>query len=130
MTGSGGILIRGRRSAGSCSLRLPEGVRPCLTCSSHDRCISIVSRTTQRHSKIAHHAGPLGAPDKTMAIMNLKDQSLFRQAALVGGDWLEANAENGIAVENPATGEIIGHVPKLGAKENARGNRSCPRRAE
>src|SRR5690606_9400440 len=50
-------------------------------------------------------------------IMQLQDQSLFRQAALVRGDWLEANAENGIAVENPATGEIIGHVPKLGAKE-------------
>lgn len=49
---------------------------------------------------------------------NLKDGSLFRQAALVGGRWVEANGA-GIAVTNPATGEVIGHVPKLGARETA-----------
>ncbi|HEV7417824.1 MAG TPA: NADP-dependent succinate-semialdehyde dehydrogenase [Tianweitania sediminis] len=49
--------------------------------------------------------------------MKLKDQSLFREAALVGGEWVQANADHHIAVDNPATGEIIGHVPKLGAAE-------------
>ncbi|MEH6690288.1 MAG: NADP-dependent succinate-semialdehyde dehydrogenase [Pseudorhizobium pelagicum] len=49
--------------------------------------------------------------------MKLKDSSLFRQAALVAGDWVEANAATGIPVDNPATGDIIGHVPKLGAAE-------------
>jgi succinate-semialdehyde dehydrogenase/glutarate-semialdehyde dehydrogenase len=49
--------------------------------------------------------------------MKLKDQSLFREAALVGGDWVQATADHHIAVDNPATGEIIGHVPKLGAFE-------------
>ncbi|WP_064710063.1 NADP-dependent succinate-semialdehyde dehydrogenase [Rhizobium bangladeshense] len=48
--------------------------------------------------------------------MQLKDATLFRQAALVGGEWIEAQ-ENGIAVDNPATGEIIGRVPNLGAAE-------------
>ncbi len=46
----------------------------------------------------------------------LKDPTLLRQAALVGGDWIEAGGD-AIAVTNPATGEIIGHVPKLGAEE-------------
>jgi succinate-semialdehyde dehydrogenase / glutarate-semialdehyde dehydrogenase len=49
--------------------------------------------------------------------MELKDPTLFRQAALVGGEWIDAKAENAIAVTNPATGEVIGHVPKLGAVE-------------
>ncbi|MFN7089114.1 MAG: NADP-dependent succinate-semialdehyde dehydrogenase [Allorhizobium sp.] len=49
--------------------------------------------------------------------MQLKDPTLFRQAALVGGDWIEADAANSIAVDNPATGEIIGRVPNLGAEE-------------
>ncbi len=49
--------------------------------------------------------------------MKLKDSCLFRQAALVAGDWVEANAATGIPVDNPATGDIIGHVPKLGAAE-------------
>ncbi len=49
--------------------------------------------------------------------MSFKDPSLFRQAALIGGEWIEADAANAIEVNNPATGEIIGRVPKLGAKE-------------
>ncbi len=49
--------------------------------------------------------------------MNLKDPSLFRQAALVGENWIEADPNNAIEVNNPATGEIVGRVPKLGAAE-------------
>ncbi|MGG6894332.1 NADP-dependent succinate-semialdehyde dehydrogenase [Rhizobium sp. BR 315] len=49
--------------------------------------------------------------------MKLKDATLFRQAALVGGEWIEADPSNAIKVDNPATGEIIGLVPNLGAAE-------------
>ena len=49
--------------------------------------------------------------------MKLKDPSLFRQAALVGGEWIEADPSNAIKVDNPANGEIIGLVPNLGAAE-------------
>lgn len=49
--------------------------------------------------------------------MHLKDPTLFRQAAYIGGDWIEANDTDAIAVTNPATGEKIGSVPKLGAAE-------------
>lgn len=32
-------------------------------------------------------------------------------------EWVEADAKTGIAVTNPATGELIGYVPKLGTAE-------------
>jgi succinate-semialdehyde dehydrogenase/glutarate-semialdehyde dehydrogenase len=51
-----------------------------------------------------------------MSALKLNDPGLLRQAALVGGDWVEAKGQ-GIAVTNPATGETLGHVPKLGAAE-------------
>lgn len=50
-------------------------------------------------------------------MITLNDPTLFREAALVSGDWVQAHADNSIAVDNPATGEVIGHVPKLGAAE-------------
>ncbi len=50
-------------------------------------------------------------------MLTLKDPSLFRQAALIGDKWIEADAATGIAVTNPATGELLGYVPKLGEKE-------------
>lgn len=50
-------------------------------------------------------------------MLKLKDTSLLRQAALVGTNWIEADPSTSIAVTNPATGELIGHVPKLGAAE-------------
>ncbi|WP_068111317.1 NAD-dependent succinate-semialdehyde dehydrogenase [Tropicimonas marinistellae] len=46
----------------------------------------------------------------------LKDPSLFREAALVGGDWIAAG-ETALAVTNPASGAVIGHVPDLGDAE-------------
>ncbi len=49
--------------------------------------------------------------------MSLKDPTLLRQAALVGTRWIEAEPATAIAVNNPATGERIGFVPKLGAAE-------------
>lgn len=49
--------------------------------------------------------------------MQLQDPTLFRQASLVGDQWIEADPANSIKVDNPATGEIIGLVPNLGAAE-------------
>lgn len=49
--------------------------------------------------------------------MSLNDTTLLRQAALVGTRWIEADPKSGIAVKNPATGELVGYVPKLGAVE-------------
>ncbi len=46
----------------------------------------------------------------------LKDPSLFKEAALVGAEWIPAG-ENAIEVRNPSTGALIGRVPNLGAAE-------------
>ncbi len=54
------------------------------------------------------------------APLPLKDPSLFRQACLVDGKWIEADSGKTIPVPNPATGEIIGTVPALGAAETRR----------
>jgi len=48
--------------------------------------------------------------------LNLNNTDLLREAAFVGGRWTNAG-ESGIAVTNPATGELIGHVPDLGVVE-------------
>ncbi|MDQ0138400.1 succinate-semialdehyde dehydrogenase/glutarate-semialdehyde dehydrogenase [Neorhizobium galegae] len=49
--------------------------------------------------------------------MMLNDPTLYRSAAYIGGDWIEADQTDAIAVTNPATGDTIGSVPKLGASE-------------
>jgi succinate-semialdehyde dehydrogenase / glutarate-semialdehyde dehydrogenase len=49
--------------------------------------------------------------------MILKDATLFRQAALVGGQWIEARPTRANLIKNPATGEELGYVPELGTLE-------------
>lgn len=49
-----------------------------------------------------------------MMNLALLNPALLREAAPVGGRWINAGRD-GIAVTNPATGEVIGHVPNLGA---------------
>ncbi len=51
------------------------------------------------------------------APLPLRDPSLFRQACAVGGKWIEADSGQTITVRNPATGDIVGTVPALGAAE-------------
>ncbi|MCZ8100176.1 MAG: NAD-dependent succinate-semialdehyde dehydrogenase [Burkholderiales bacterium] len=43
-----------------------------------------------------------------------------RDANLIGGEWVGADGGETLAVTNPATGEIVGHVPKCGAAETRR----------
>ena len=49
--------------------------------------------------------------------ITLKDPGLFRQASYIDGAWVTAPSGAVITVDNPATGEAIGTVPKLGAAE-------------
>ena len=49
-----------------------------------------------------------------------KDNSIFRQQCLIDGTWLNADSGETIAVRNPATGETLGTVPKMGAAETRR----------
>ena len=52
--------------------------------------------------------------------MKLKEPLLFRQQAYIDGAWCDADSGATFAVDNPATGEIIGQVPDMGATETQR----------
>ncbi|UDQ88680.1 NAD-dependent succinate-semialdehyde dehydrogenase [Xanthobacter autotrophicus] len=54
------------------------------------------------------------------ATLGLADPSLFREANLIGGEWVSAASGATIAVTNPADGTLIGHVPALSRPEVAR----------
>ena len=47
----------------------------------------------------------------------LQDPELFRERCYIGGHWVEASDAATIPVDNPATGEVIGTVPKAGRLE-------------
>src|SRR3984893_2997096 len=49
--------------------------------------------------------------------MELKDPKLFRQQCYVNGEWVDALNRGTIPVTNPATGETLGTVPRMGAEE-------------
>ncbi|WP_158897167.1 MULTISPECIES: NADP-dependent succinate-semialdehyde dehydrogenase, partial [unclassified Pseudomonas] len=58
------------------------------------------------------------------------DASLFRQQAYVDGAWIDADSGATVKVDNPATGETLGTIPKLGRAETKRAidaaNRALP----
>jgi succinate-semialdehyde dehydrogenase/glutarate-semialdehyde dehydrogenase len=60
----------------------------------------------------------------------LKDPKLFRDQCYVDGAWIAADSRKSLAVNNPATGEIVGSVPMMGAAETRRAieaaNRAWP----
>jgi succinate-semialdehyde dehydrogenase/glutarate-semialdehyde dehydrogenase len=53
-------------------------------------------------------------------MLNLNDPSLLRQQAIIDGAWCDADDGRTVAVINPATGETLGTVPHMGAKETRR----------
>jgi succinate-semialdehyde dehydrogenase / glutarate-semialdehyde dehydrogenase len=57
------------------------------------------------------------ATNSAVAAVNLKDMRLFREACYVDGKWIQAVSGATVGVDNPATGEIIGKVPKLSGAE-------------
>jgi len=50
----------------------------------------------------------------------LKDRELLRSQCFIGGRWVDADDGSTIEVVNPATGRIIGTVPRAGAAETRR----------
>jgi succinate-semialdehyde dehydrogenase/glutarate-semialdehyde dehydrogenase len=52
--------------------------------------------------------------------LTLKDACLLRQQCYVNGEWCDADSKATFPVTNPATGEVIGHVPKMAAAETRR----------
>jgi succinate-semialdehyde dehydrogenase/glutarate-semialdehyde dehydrogenase len=52
--------------------------------------------------------------------MQLKDPNILRTKAYIDGKWLDADSGATLDVLNPATGEKLGRVPKMGAGETRR----------
>ncbi len=52
--------------------------------------------------------------------MKLTDSSLLRQQCYIDGQWLDADNQAVLEVNNPATGEVIGSVPRMGVAETRR----------
>ena len=53
-------------------------------------------------------------------IMKLKRPDLLRQQCYLAGEWCNADSGETAPVTNPATGEVIAHVPMMGAAETER----------
>lgn len=49
--------------------------------------------------------------------MQLNDHKPFRQQAFIQGEWRDASHQQTIDVTNPANGQLLGTVPKMGADE-------------
>src|SRR5881227_438648 len=60
-----------------------------------------------------------------MSKLILKDPTLLRDACLVAGEWIAADSGGTIAVDNPSTGAVVGHVPNMGAAEARRATESA-----
>jgi len=52
--------------------------------------------------------------------MDLKDASLLKQLCYINGQWMAADSSQVINVTNPATGEVLGTIPKMGTHETRR----------
>ena len=52
--------------------------------------------------------------------MKLADSKLFRQQAYIAGQWSDADGGDKISVNNPATNDTLGSVPKMGGAETRR----------
>jgi succinate-semialdehyde dehydrogenase/glutarate-semialdehyde dehydrogenase len=53
-------------------------------------------------------------------MLKLKNKNLFRQQCYINGSWQDADSAESIDVTNPASGEKLGTVPKMGAAETRR----------
>jgi succinate-semialdehyde dehydrogenase/glutarate-semialdehyde dehydrogenase len=59
------------------------------------------------------------------ASVALKDESLVKNSCFINGVWVGADNGQVIEVTNPATGEVLGTVPKMGADETRRAIEAC-----
>jgi len=53
-------------------------------------------------------------------MITLNKPALFRQQCYIDGQWVDADGGATLPVTNPATGDTIGSIPKMGAEETRR----------
>ena len=56
----------------------------------------------------------------TLKAMGMKDLSLFREQAYIAGSWSDADNGEKDDVLNPASGTVLGMVPRCGQQETRR----------
>ena len=52
--------------------------------------------------------------------LNLKDPDLFRTRCYLSGEWADADDAATVTIRNPANGETLGTIPRMGAAETRR----------
>jgi len=57
---------------------------------------------------------------QSVKVQSVKDSALFRPFAYIDGNWVAADSGEQIDVDNPANGEILGRMPRLGRVETER----------
>jgi succinate-semialdehyde dehydrogenase/glutarate-semialdehyde dehydrogenase len=57
----------------------------------------------------------------------LRDAALFRTRAFVDGAWADTDSGETFAVANPATGDVLADVPRMGAEETRRAIKAAER---
>src|SRR3982750_4506103 len=62
----------------------------------------------------------MNAPAQGLFALSLKDGKLFREQCYIDGAWCDAEGAKTIAVHNPATGAVLGAVPRMGGAEAKR----------
>lgn len=50
-------------------------------------------------------------------MMNISNQSLFRQQAFINGQWVDASDQQTMPIYNPSTQQLIGQVPVITAQQ-------------
>src|SRR5436305_1835992 len=58
-----------------------------------------------------------GWPRRKTNMIALKDRDLFRQQALIGGNWRDANVKATVEVTDPASQQVLGTIPDMGRDE-------------
>jgi len=53
-------------------------------------------------------------------MIKLKDASLWKERAFIGGNWVVADSGSTTEIRNPANGEVLGSVPHMGGAETRR----------
>ena len=53
-------------------------------------------------------------------MIRLKDPTLFKERGFIAGQWVAADSGQTAEIRNPASGEVLGAVPYMGAAETRR----------
>jgi succinate-semialdehyde dehydrogenase/glutarate-semialdehyde dehydrogenase len=49
--------------------------------------------------------------------MKINNQNFFQRKCYINGNWVDSNDKQTIDVNNPASLEVIGNIPKCGTNE-------------